>query len=133
MNRTHHIEIKDNGKSVVTPVCKVLHVLKPKLEKELKQMVDLGIELKKKPTDWVNGLVITKKPNEKLHICLDPQPLNNAIKCEHLHLPTDKEIVSKMSVACFFSKLDASSGYWQIKLDEESSHPSAFGTPLGHY
>ena len=38
-----------------------------------------------------------------------------------------------MSVACFFSKIDASSGYWQIKLDEESSHPSAFGTPLGHY
>ena len=38
-----------------------------------------------------------------------------------------------MSGACFFSELDASSGYWQIKVDEESSHLLAFGTPLGRY
>ena len=35
--------------------------------------------------------------------------------------------------APFFSKLDASSGYWQIKVDEEISHLLAFGNPLGHY
>ena len=39
LNATHHIEIKDNVKPVVIPVRKVPHVLKPKLEKELKQMV----------------------------------------------------------------------------------------------
>ena len=38
-----------------------------------------------------------------------------------------------MSGACFFSNLVASSGYWQIKVDEESSHLLAFGTPLGRY
>ena len=38
-----------------------------------------------------------------------------------------------MSGARFFSKLDASSGYWQIKVDEESSHLLAFGPPLGRY
>ena len=59
--------------------------------------------------------------------------MNNAIKREHLHLPTAEEIFSQMSGACFFSKLDASSGYWQIKVDEESSHLLAFGTPLGRY
>ena len=87
---THHIEVKDNVKPVLTPVRKVSHALKPKLEKELKQMVDLEdiIEPIEKPTDWVNGLVIVEKPNGKLRICLDPRPLNNAIKYEHLHLPT---------------------------------------------
>ena len=106
-------------------------MLKPKLEKELKQMVDLDIiEPIKKPTDRVNSLVIVEKPNGKLRIGLN---LNNAIKSEHLHLPTTEEIFSKMSVACFFSNLVASSGYWQIKVDEESSHLLAFGTPLGRY
>ena len=61
-----------------------------------------------KPTDWVNRLVIVEKPNGKLRICLDPQPLNNAIKREHLHLPTAAEIFSQISGAYFFSKLDAS-------------------------
>ena len=60
-------------------------------------MVDLDItEPIKKPTDWVNSLVIVEKPNGKLHIWLDPQPLNNAIKREHLHLSTAAEIFSQM-------------------------------------
>ena len=73
LNITHHIEVKDNVKPVVTPVRKVPHALKPKLEKELKRMVDLDIiEPIKKPTDWANGLLIVEKPNGKLRICLDP-------------------------------------------------------------
>ena len=134
MNTTHHIEVKDNVKPVVTPVRKVLHALEPKLEKELKRMIDLDvIEPIKKPTDWVNGLVIVEKPNGKLRICLGPRPLNNAIKREYLHLPTTEEIFSQLSSACFFSKLDASSEYWQIKVGGKNSHLVAFGTPLGHY
>ena len=65
-----HIEVKDNVKPVVTPVHKIPHVLKPK--KELDQIIDLDIiEPIKKPTDWVNGLLIVEKPNGKFHM---PQP-----------------------------------------------------------
>ena len=86
LNTTNYIEVKKNVKPVVTTLSKVPHLLKPKLEKELKKVVVLDIiEPIKKPTDWVNGLVIVEKPNRKLRICLDPRPLNNAIKKEHLH------------------------------------------------
>ena len=43
--------------------------------------------------------------------------LNKAIKGEHLHLSAAEEIFSQMSGASHFSKIDASSGYWQIKVD----------------
>ena len=67
LNTAHHIEVKDNVKPVVNPVRKFLHALKPILEKELKQMIDLDtIEPVKKPTDWVNGLVIVEKPKSKV-------------------------------------------------------------------
>ena len=134
LKNTHHIEIKDNVTPVVTPVRKMPLALKPKLEKELKRMVDLDIiEPVQKPTNWVNGLVLVEKPNGKLRVCLDPRPLNKAIKREHLHLPTAEEIFSQMSGASYFSKLDASSGYWQIKVDEQSSNLLTFGTPSGRY
>ena len=61
-----------------------------------------------------------EKPNGKLQICLDSQLLNQATKQEHVHLPTE-ELFSQMSRAKYFSKLDASSGYHQIKVDRESS------------
>ena len=52
-------------------------------------MVNLDIiEPIKKPTDWVNGFAIVEKSNGNLRICLDSQLLNNAIKRQHLRLPT---------------------------------------------
>ena len=33
----------------------------------------------------------------------------------------------------YFSVLDATSGYWQIKLDEESSFLTTFNTPFGRF
>ena len=73
LNKTHHIEIKENFNPVVTPVRRKPHSLKLKVEKELKRMVDLDIiEPVHEPTDWINGLVIVEKPNGKLRICLDP-------------------------------------------------------------
>ena len=66
LKNTHHIEIKDNVTPVVTPFRKIPLALKPKLEKELKRMVDLDIiEPVQKPTDLVNGTLV-EKPNGKL-------------------------------------------------------------------
>ena len=97
-------------------------------------MIDLGIiEPAEKPTNWVNGLVLVERPNGKLRVCLDPRPLNKAIKGKHLHLPTAEEIFFQMSGASYFSKLGASSGYWQIKVDEQSPNLLTFGTPSGRY
>ena len=82
---------------VITPVRKIPLVLKPKLEKELKRMVDFEIiEPVQKPTDWVKGLV--EKLNGKLQVCLDPKPLNKAIKREHL--PSTSPLPKKSSAKC---------------------------------
>ena len=38
-----------------------------------------------------------------------------------------------MAGACYFSKLDASSGYWQVKVDDERADLLTFSTPFGQY
>ena len=35
--------------------------------------------------------------------------------------------------ASYFSKLDADTGYWQIKVDEKSSNLLTFSTPSGRH
>ena len=42
----------------------------------------------RKDPDWISSLVIVKKPNGKLRICIDPIPLNKALKRSHFPLPT---------------------------------------------
>ena len=92
-----------------------------KLKAELEQLVSLNvIEKVDHPTDWVNSVVLVEKGDGSIRVCLDPKDLNKAIKCEFTQLPTPEEIMSVMVGATRFSKIDASWGYWQIALDEES-------------
>ena len=84
------------------------------------------------PTDWVNSMVVVESPN-KLRICIDPKDLNKAIKREHFPMKTIEEVVQNMSGAKVFTKLDATTGYWQLKLDERSSKLCTFNTPFGRY
>ncbi|XP_047987077.1 uncharacterized protein K02A2.6-like isoform X1 [Leguminivora glycinivorella] len=85
------------------------------------------------PTDWVNAIVPIEKSNGQLRICLDPRPLNKAIKRPHFPYPTLDDLRSKVAGASVFSKLDANSGYWMIPLDEESSKLCTFNTQFGRY
>ena len=82
------------------------------------------------PTDWVNNLVIVEKKNGSLRLCLDPRDLNKAIKREHCKIPTMTEISSEFAGK---TTLDLKDGYWQVKLDEDSSLLCTFNTPFGRY
>lgn len=85
------------------------------------------------PTEWLNSLVTVIKPNGSVRLCLDPRDLNSAIKRPYYPMLTIDEIVSRMLNAKYFSKLDATSGFLQIQLDEESSKLCTFNSPIGRY
>jgi len=42
-------------------------------------------------------------------------------------------LFNRIQRASWFSKMDCKSGYWQIKMDEESIPLTAFSVPQGHY
>ena len=130
----HQIDIDPSVKPSISYRRKIPFMLKPKLEEEFKRMVRTGvIEEIHEPSDWVNTLVVVEKPNGRLRVCLDPRPLNTAIKKEQYMLPTAEEIMSDMAGVVIFSKLDASAGYWQIRLDETCLKLTTFGTPFGRF
>ena len=48
-------------------------------------------------------------------------------------MPTLDEVISRFDGAKYFTKLDAHSGYWTIKLESESSYLTTFNSPFGRY
>ncbi len=48
-------------------------------------------------------------------------------------MKTIEEVVSEITQAKFFTKLDAVNGFWQCSLDEESTKLCTFNTPFGRY
>ena len=78
-------------------------------------------------------MVVFEKPSGAVQICLDPKHLNKVIHRPHYHLQTLSDILPELSGARYFTKLDARSGYWTIKLDNDSSYLTTFNTPYGRY
>ncbi|RUS85701.1 hypothetical protein EGW08_006577 [Elysia chlorotica] len=129
-----HITLREDATPVIHPPRKCPIHIREELLQELTRMEEIGvIEPVSQPTDWVNSLAFSRKPNGKLRVCLDPKDLNQAIRREHHRTPTLEEISHKFSQAQVFSKLDAQHGYWAIQLDEDSSLLTTFNSPFGRY
>ena len=129
-----HITLDPAVPPVIHPPRRVPEALREPLKKELEALVQQGIITKvDEPTDWVNSLVCVTKSNGTLRLCLDPKDLNRAIKRPHHRTPTLEDILPKLSGARYFSIVDARSGYWNIKLDYESSLCTTFNSPHGRY
>lgn len=86
------------------------------------------------PTDWVIALVVVEKPlSGALRIWLNLHNLNKVLKRPHYPLPTQDDVISRLSGARYFSVLDARLGYWAIKLTEKSSKLTTFNMVVRWY
>ncbi|XP_050664587.1 uncharacterized protein LOC126965189 [Leptidea sinapis] len=84
-----------NRRASVCPVRKIPIGVRDKLQVELKRMEDMDVIRKvSNPTEWVNAIVGEAKKNGTIRVCLDPRPLNRAVRRAHYPLPTLTEIAA---------------------------------------
>ena len=128
----YHIELDPSVPPVIQTPRKVPHAKHTQLKETLDKLERDGIIASvDEPTDWVHNLVITEKRNGSLRICLDPRPLNKAIKRERCEIPTPADVQSQLGDKQIFTAIYMKDGYWHVKLTEESSHLCTFHTPWG--
>ena len=118
-----------------TPLRKVPLAMQDRLKAELTRLEDIGV-LKKvtTPSKWVSRMVVAeKKDSQKIRLCIDPKPLNRALKRSIYPLPTLEDVLPKLAKAKVFSVCDLRNGFWYCKLDEESGLLTTFNTPHGRF
>ena len=129
---THRID--ESVPPKVLPSRKVPIAIQDAVKEELDQLVNKGVLVPvTEPTEWVSQMAVVHKPNGKLRICIDPQPLNAALKREHYRLSVLDDVFPKHKNAKIFSKLDVKEAYWHVRLDEASSKPTTMITAFGRY
>ena len=105
-----HLEVDQSITPMQEPGRRVPVAVKETLIKEIEDMEKDGV-IKKvdEPTDWISPLVIVKKPNGRLRICMDPKQLNRALKRAHYLTVTVDETLPQLSKAkvsvCVMSKV----------------------------
>ena len=128
------LEVDETVKPVQQPLRRVPEALRTPLKEYLDDLESRGvIEKVERPTEWVNSVVITRKANGNLRLCLDPKPLNKALKRCHFPMPVIEDVLPELGKAKIFTKVDCKDGYWQIKLTKESSLLTTFATPFDRY
>uniref|UniRef100_A0A2S2PCF5 RNA-directed DNA polymerase n=1 Tax=Schizaphis graminum TaxID=13262 RepID=A0A2S2PCF5_SCHGA len=130
----YSIQLKPDAIPVTNVPHRVPINIQDKLKCELDRLVSEKIIREiNEPTEWVNRLVIVEKKNGSMRLCLDPRDLNENIIREYCVIPTLSDLSSKLKNARVFSVFDLKDGFWQIKLDLESSKLCTFGTMFGTF
>lgn len=129
------LEIDESVTPVVQPPRRIPIAFREKLKNELKKLESEGL-IAKEPnhTPWVSNLLIVNK-GSSIRICLDPIPLNRAIKRPHFQFDTLEELLPELGSGKFkvLTKFDAKKGFWQYRLSLKSSLLTTFWTPWGRY
>jgi transposase InsO family protein len=133
-HRQYSIKLKPGAIPVQMPVRKVPIAKRASLKKALKEMEEMGIIRKiEHETPWSSALILEDKPDGTVRPCLDPTGINKVLETEKFPIPTIEDIIVEIGDARYFSVVDITKGFWQIRLDKESADICTFVTPYGRY
>ncbi len=84
-------------------------------------------------SEWCSPLVPVRKKDGSVRLCVDYRELNSITPLRRHWIPTLQEILDKIGNCVVLSKLDLTSGFHQIRVEENSRELTTFVCPLGSY
>jgi hypothetical protein len=128
------IKLKDNANPVVNPAHCVPLALQNEVFEELQRMQRLGIiSPVNEPRQWCHAMVVARKPNGKLRICIDPQTLNPHLASEQMMMPDIEGVILNLEQAKILTVLDLEASFSQVRVDDDSAKLLTFTTPWGRF
>ena len=103
------------------------------VKQHLEQLLASGV-IRKSKSPWSSNVVLVRKKNGKLRMCVDQRMLNNRSVKDAYALPRTEEVFDILHGAKVFSTIDMKSGYRQAEVEEVHKERTAFTVgPLGFY
>jgi len=129
---THRIETEPGAKPVHRNHYRQAPVQRVEIERQTKEMLEQGI-ISQSSSVWNSPVVLVKKKNNTWRFAIDYRQLNLVTKSISHPLPRLEDVFDCLgeSSATIFSTLDLNSAYFQMELDPETKHKSAFVTHEG--
>ncbi|MEO0900442.1 MAG: reverse transcriptase family protein, partial [Bacteroidota bacterium] len=108
------------------------HSLSGQLQSDLDIWMELGV-VESSNSPYCSPLLAVRKKEGNYRICVDSRHINRITKFDAEPIADLQEIFFQLSSAKFLTKMDLSSGFWQVPLSDESKKFTAFSTRFGHY
>ena len=88
----------------------------PIIEKEVKKLLDAKIIVPLRYSSWVANLVLVRKKNGEIRLCVDFRNLNRSSLKDNYSLPKIEQILQKVVGAQRISMVDGFEGYNQVAM-----------------
>ena len=128
---THKIDTKD-AKPVKQRLRRTPFCFADEEKAHLDKMLKAGV-IEPSTSEWASAPVLVRKRDGSVRWCVDYRALNNITVKDVFPLPLVEECMDTLAGNKWFSKLDANSAYWQIKIEPEDQCKTAFLTKYGLY
>ena len=128
----HHINLEDER-----PFKQRHRQIPGSMYDEVKQHLQELLEAKviqKSHSPWASNIVLVRKKDKSLRLCVDYRQLNQRTIKDAYALPRIEEVLDGLAGSAYFSVLDMKSGYHQVEIAEEHKQRTAFTVgPLGFF
>jgi hypothetical protein len=105
----------------------------PVMEKEVKKILDEKIIIPLRYSEWVANLVLVRKKNGEIRLCVNFQNMNRRSNKDNYSLPKMEHILQKVIGAAKMSTVDGFSRYNQVSVLLEYREKTTFTTPWGTF
>ena len=105
------------------------------LDEQAKQVNDLlrkGL-IRESTSPWGFPVLFVKKPDGLWRMCIDYRALNAVTVRNGYSLPRIQECLDRLGRAKYMTKLDLTSGYWQVRVADKDIEKTAFNTRQGKF
>ena len=125
------IKLKDS-----TPVQQIYNGVPKPLHNELKHYIEDLLNkqwIVHSNSEYSSPVVVVRKKDGTMRLCCDYHKLNNKTIPDRHPLPRIQEIIDSLGGNKYFSLLDQSKAYHQLRIHPDSRKFTAFTTPWGFY
>ena len=102
------------------------------LREVLAVLLEQGI-VRSSTSPWMSPVVLTRKPDGTLRLCIDYRRLNAVTELDPYPLPRIDQQLNKMSGCEYFSCIDVASAFWNVEICPEDIPKSGFCCVFGNF
>ena len=114
------------------PIRRIPFALRDTVDKMVQDMLMQGV-VQPSHSPWSSPIVLVEKKDGSRRFCVDYRRLNAVTKMDVYPLPRIDDTLDSLAGSQYFTALDLASGFWQVKMDDNSREKTAFATPSGLY